>query len=242
MIFEAQPLVASTKHFGCRLAFMRDGTLLVTMGERFVRRELAQDLGTDLGKVLRINRDGSAPPDNPFVGRKVPAPKSTPTATATRKVSSSTRATARSGRRSTAPWAATRSTASSLAATTAGRWSPTASITMAHPSAPVRAPPRGLSRPSCYWDPSIAPSGLALYLGDKFPGWQGDLLVGALKYQLVSRLHLDEAGRVVSEEQFLKGALGRIRDVREGPDGLVYLVTDENPGSLYRLEPVTSAE
>src|SRR5919199_453693 len=93
-----------------------------------------------------------------------------------------------------------------------------------------------------YWDPPIAPSGLALYLGDKFPGWRGDLLVGALKDQLVSRLHLDAAGRVVREEQFLKGALGRVRDVREGPDGLVYLLTDEDPGGLYRLEPVAEAE
>ena len=100
----------------------------------------------------------------------------------------------------------------------------------------------GIEPPAYYWDPSIAPSGLALYLGDQFPGWQGDLLVGALKYQLVSRLRLGEAGRVASEEQFLRDTLGRVRDVREGPDGLVYLVTDENPGGLYRLEPVADAE
>ena len=96
----------------------------------------------------------------------------------------------------------------------------------------------GVGPPTYYWDPSIAPSGLALYLGDPFPGWQGDLLLGALKHQLVSRLRLGEAGRVASEEQILKDALGRVRDVREGPDGYVYLVTDENPGGLYRLEPV----
>jgi aldose sugar dehydrogenase len=75
LIFEARPLVESSKHFGGRLAFMRDGTLLITMGERFVRRELAQDLGADMGKVLRIDRDGSAPPDNPFVGRQGARPE-----------------------------------------------------------------------------------------------------------------------------------------------------------------------
>jgi glucose/arabinose dehydrogenase len=82
---------------------------------------------------------------------------------------------------------------------------------------------------------------MAFYLGDRFPGWRGDLLVGALKYQLVSRLDLDEQGRVVKEERLLEGELGRVRDVAAGPDGLVYLLTDEDPGALYRLEPTAEA-
>ncbi len=100
----------------------------------------------------------------------------------------------------------------------------------------------GVEQPLFYWDPSIAPSGMTFYRGDRFPGWQGDVLVGALGYQLVSRLDLDAQGRVVKEERFLEGELGRVRDVRTGPDGLVYLLTDEDPGGLYRLEPATGSE
>ena len=84
-------------------------------------------------------------------------------------------------------------------------------------------------------------AGMTFYEGERFPGWRGDLLVGALSYQLVSRLDLDDEGRVIKEERFLEGELGRIRDVRTGPDGLVYLLTDEDPGGLYRLEPAAEA-
>jgi glucose/arabinose dehydrogenase len=86
------------------------------------------------------------------------------------------------------------------------------------------------------WDPSIAPSGMAFYTGDAFPEWRGDLLVGALAYQLLARLELD-GDRVVHEERLLAGDIGRIRDVRVGPDGHVFLLTDETNGGLYRLTP-----
>jgi glucose/arabinose dehydrogenase len=99
----------------------------------------------------------------------------------------------------------------------------------------------GVEPPLFYWDPSIAPSGMTFYDGDRFPGWRGDVLVGALEFELVSRLDLDAAGRVIKEERFLEDSLGRIRDVRTGPDGLVYLLTDEDPGGLYRLEPAAPA-
>ena len=82
---------------------------------------------------------------------------------------------------------------------------------------------------------------MMFYTGDRFPGWKGDLLVGALKFELVSRLDLDADNKVVKEERFLEGELGRIRDIREGPDGLIYIVTDENRGSVYRLEPAAEA-
>jgi glucose/arabinose dehydrogenase len=82
---------------------------------------------------------------------------------------------------------------------------------------------------------------MMFYTGDRFPGWKGDLLVGALKFELVSRLDLDADNKVMKEERFLEGELGRIRDIREGPDGLIYIVTDENPGSVYRLEPAAEA-
>ena len=94
----------------------------------------------------------------------------------------------------------------------------------------------GLTAPVHVWVPSIAPSGMAFYVGDAFPAWRGNLLVGALKDQLLTRLSLD-GDRVTGEERFLKRAIGRIRDVRVGPDGLVYLLTDASNGRLIRLEP-----
>ena len=96
----------------------------------------------------------------------------------------------------------------------------------------------GMQQPLHYWVPSIAPSGMAFYAGDKFPRWKGDLFVGALRDRMLVRLKLD-GEKVVSEERLLKGALGRIRDVRVGPDGFIYLLTDEAQGVLARLEPVT---
>jgi len=94
----------------------------------------------------------------------------------------------------------------------------------------------GMEQPLHYWVPSIAPSGMAFYTGDKFAQWKGDLFVGALRDQMLVRLKLD-GEKVVSEERLLKGVLGRIRDVRVGPDGLIYLLTDERFGVLARLEP-----
>jgi glucose/arabinose dehydrogenase len=94
----------------------------------------------------------------------------------------------------------------------------------------------GMMQPLHYWVPSIAPSGMAFYTGDKFPRWRGDLFVGALKDEMLVRLKLD-GEKVVREERLLKGRVGRIRDVRAGPDGNLYLLTDESAGALFRLEP-----
>jgi glucose/arabinose dehydrogenase len=95
----------------------------------------------------------------------------------------------------------------------------------------------GMAQPLHYWVPSIAPSGMTFYTGDRFPRWRGDLFVGSLKDRMLVRLDLD-GEQVVGEERFLHDVLGRIRDVRTGPDGLIYLLTDENDGALVRLEPV----
>jgi glucose/arabinose dehydrogenase len=94
----------------------------------------------------------------------------------------------------------------------------------------------GMAQPVHYWVPSISPSGMAFYQGDAFPQWQGDLFVGALSGQLLARLELDGA-QVTAEERLLEGVLGRIRDVRIGPDGHLYLLTDHSDGALWRLEP-----
>ena len=94
----------------------------------------------------------------------------------------------------------------------------------------------GMAQPLHYWVPSIAPSGMTFYDGERFPNWQGDLFIGSLKFNMLVRLELED-GRVVHEERMLEDALGRIRDVRQGPDGLLYLLTDESDGELVRLVP-----
>lgn len=94
----------------------------------------------------------------------------------------------------------------------------------------------GMEQPQHYWVPSIATSGMAFYAGEAFPDWQGDIFVGGLRGEVLARLEMD-GDRIVAEERLLQGELGRIRDVRSGPDGLLYLLTDEDPGGLYRLEP-----
>ena len=96
----------------------------------------------------------------------------------------------------------------------------------------------GLEQPIYYWDPSIAPSGAAFYTGDRFPAWRGNLFVGSLKFELLVRLELDGA-RVVHEERLLKELEERIRDVRQGPDGYLYLLTDNSDGRILRVEPAT---
>jgi glucose/arabinose dehydrogenase len=240
VIFEAKPLVDSSKHFGSRFAWGRDGTLFVTMGERFTRREKAQDLGSHLGKVLRINRDGSAPPDNPFVGRAGALPE---IFTYGHRNPQGLVVDPRTGKVWEQEHGAKGGDEINVLVPGANYGWPEVAYGVNYDGSTIgegRSSKPGVEPPVFYWDPSIAPSGMAFYTGDRFPGWRGDLLVGALAYKLVSRLDLDEQGRVVKEERFLEGVLGRIRDVREGPDGLVYLLTDENPGGLYRLEPVTA--
>jgi glucose/arabinose dehydrogenase len=98
----------------------------------------------------------------------------------------------------------------------------------------------GMAQPVHYWVPSIAPSGMAFYAGDRFPRWRGDLFVGALRDEMLVRLKVD-GEKVVKEERLLRGAVGRVRDVRSGPDGLIYLLTDSASGALLRLEPVAPA-
>lgn len=241
VIFEAKPLIASTKHFGSRFAWGRDGTLYLTMGERSNRRELAQDLSTHLGKVLRINTDGTAPPDNPFVDRPGALPEifsyghRNPQGLAINPATGEIWEQEHGARGG--------DEVNILRAGANYGW-PEVAYGVNYDGSTIGTGQRtapGVVDPLFHWDPSIAPSGMMFYTGDRFPGWRGDLFVGALKDRLVSRLDLDGSGRVVKEERFLQGALGRIRDIREGPDGLVYIVTDESPGGVYRLEPAAEA-
>lgn len=235
VIFRQSDKTSSNVHFGSRIVVAPDGCLFITVGERGDGMR-AQDSFDHAGSIIRINRDGTVPLDNPFAdGQK-----------GRREIWSI-------GHRN--PQGATwNSDTKSLWTVAHG---PRGGDEINHPKAgknygwPVITYGRsyfggkvgegtrksGMEQPIYYWDPSIAPSGLAYYKGDAFPLWRGNLFVGALKYQLIVRLKL-ERGKVVQEERLFEGRFGRIRDVRNGPDGSLYFLTDENPGKLFRVIPL----
>jgi glucose/arabinose dehydrogenase len=235
VIFRQEPKVSGRAHFGSRLVFTPDGYLFITTGERN-RRDDSQDLTRHMGKVIRLRPDGSVPPNNPFVGRSGARPEIWsyghrnmqgaglhPETKELWTVEHGAMGgdelnTPKPGRNYGWP------------VITYGRDYSGASIG-------VGTAQEGMEQPVHYWDPSIAPSGLMFYTGDRFPGWRGNLFVGALGFELLSRLELN-GNHVAAEERLLQGFGDRIRDVRQGPDGLIYLLTDEDNGRILRLEPL----
>jgi aldose sugar dehydrogenase len=236
VIFKATPLKDTDNHYGGRLAFLPDGTFVLTVGEGFEYREQAQNLSSDLGKIVRLNDDGSVPQDNPFVGRASVRPE---IYTWGHRNEQGLIFDAQSGRLYETEHGPRGG--DELNIIVAGRnygW-PVITYGMDYSGAyvsPYTQRP-GLEQPVIYWTPSIAPSGLALYRGDKFPAWQGDLFVGALAFKHLRRVHLDERGNVLDQEQLLNDLHWRIRDVRAAPDGYLYVCTDETDGRVLRLEP-----
>jgi glucose/arabinose dehydrogenase len=238
VIFRQEPKVASANHFGSRLAFDRDGHLWVTLGERQQARYrvLAQDLGTHLGKVIRIRDDGSVPEDNPFVGRPDALPEiwsyghRNPQGMAMHPVTGAIW-THEHGPRG----------GDELAIPKAGEnhgW-PLFSYGTEYSGEPItdlKEHPPEFARPVYSWTPSIAPSGMAFYDADAIPEWKGDLFIGALAGAHLVRLELDGEA-VVHEEQLLADLGRRIRDVEVGPDGALYLLTDRSNGEILRLAP-----
>ncbi|HSB41390.1 MAG TPA: PQQ-dependent sugar dehydrogenase [Methylomirabilota bacterium] len=235
VIWRQQPKVeGSSSHWGSRLVFRRDGTLFVTMGDRWSHRERAQDLSTTIGKIVRINPDGTVPQDNPFVGRAGALPEIW--SYGHRNVQAAVLDArgelwtvehgARGGDELNHPepgknygWPVITYGVDYSGARIG--------IGTAHP---------GMEQPAYYWDPVIAPSGATFYSGRGFTDWRGDLLVGSLRPGALVRLRLTD-GRVSQEERYLAELGERIRDVREGPDGAVYLLTDSARGRLLRVEP-----
>jgi glucose/arabinose dehydrogenase len=235
VIFRQEPKLTGGLHFGSRIVFARDGTLFITTGERG-HREYAQDLSRLQGKVIRIRPDGSVPPDNPFLKRAGARPEIW--SYGHRNIQG-----AALHPETGALWTVEHGArgGDELNVPQPGRNYGWPVITYGRDYSGERigegtARP-GMEQPVHYWDPSIAPSGLLFYTGDKFPGWRGNLFVGALAFELVARLQLDRE-RVVVEERLLRGFGDRIRDVRQGPDGYIYLLTDEADGRILRLEPL----
>ncbi|TAH50910.1 MAG: PQQ-dependent sugar dehydrogenase [Betaproteobacteria bacterium] len=223
------------QHFGSRLVFARDGTLFVTLGDRFNHRDRAQDLGSHLGKVVRIAPDGSVPADNPFVARAGALPE---TWTYGHRNVQGAALHPVTG----ALWAHEHGPqgGDELNILLPGRNYGWPQITFGREYVTGFRIGEGTERadvqpPIRQWTPSIAPSGMVFYTGDAFPRWKGNLFIGALKHRMLVRLQLD-GDRVVREERLLADEGMRIRDVRQGPDGRLWLLDDSN-GRILRLDP-----
>ncbi len=233
-IYTATPLKRGPVHFGARMAFLPDGTFLLTTGDGFDFRERAQKLDSPLGKVMRLTIDGKVPGDNPFVSK--------PTAQGS-------------------IWSLGHRNPQGLAydpvrhvvfehehgprggdevniIVRGGNYGwPVATYGMDYSGATISpyTEYQGMTQPIVHWVPSIAPSGLAVYRGAMFPEWNGDLLVGALVDREVRRVQLSLDGKVIGQESLFKQVGDRIRDVRVAPDGSVWLTTDDAAGKVLRV-------
>jgi glucose/arabinose dehydrogenase len=241
VIYHQAPSLNSRQHFGSRLVFSRDGTLFVTQGDRSITegRMQSQNMDSGIGKIVRINSDGSIPKDNPFVGKTGGRPEIWSI-----------------GHRN--------SQAAALHPTTGELWEvehgtrggdeinivrkgedygwPTIAYGIEYRGGPITGgitAQAGMEQPTYYWDPVIGPSGMAFYTGSLFPAWKGSLFVGGHETRDLVRLTLD-GDRVVGEERLLtdlQPQRERIRDVRQGPDGALYVLTDSATARVLKLVP-----
>jgi glucose/arabinose dehydrogenase len=214
--------------------FRPDGTLFVTVGDRYAYRERAQDRSVTLGKVVRINADGSIPRDNPFAGRNDARPEIwsyghrnvQAAALDARGQLWTVEHGARGGDELNNP----------QPGKNYGWPVITYGVDYSGARIGVGTAKAGMEQPVYYWDPVIAPSGATFYTGSAFPDWRGDLLIGSLSPGLLVRLRLQD-GRVVQEERYLADLRERIRDVVQSPDGSLYLLTDSPRGRILRVDP-----
>lgn len=237
VIFRALPTYDGTMHFGSRLAFGPDGKLYVTLGERSdtPMRPQAQQQGSHMGKILRINADGTVPEDNPLAGE----------AGARREIWSlghrNVQAAAfdQQGRLWEIEHGARGGDELNVVEKGKNYGWPIVAYGIEYDGSPIPGAVtarEGFEQPVYYWDPVIAPSGAQFHSGRAFPAWRGNLFIGSMKEKRLVRLTLDGT-RVSGEEHLLVDRGQRIRDVREGPDGALYLVTDEDNGELWRIGP-----
>ena len=234
VIWRQQPKVEGPNHWGSRLVFRPDGTLFITLGDRFAYRDRAQDLSVTLGKVVRINADGSIPRDNPLVGRPGALPEIW--SYGHRNVQAATLDA--EGRLWTVEHGAMGGDELNHPEPGKNYGWPVITYGLDYSGAKIGigTSKPGMEQPVYYWDPVIAPSGAVFYTGSAFPEWHGDLLVGSLRPGGLVRLRLQNGG-VTLEERYLHELGERVRDVRQGPDGGLYLLTDESRGRIIRLEP-----
>lgn len=235
VIFSQKPKVASRNHFGCRIVEGKDGTLFLTLGDRYSRRDDAQKLDSHIGKVVRVTKDGSVPADNPFVKRSGALPEIWSYGH-------------RNGQGATLGpdgrlWMHEHGAqgGDEINRPEAGRnygWPViTHGVDYGGSRIGEGTAKAGMEPPLKYWVPSIAPSGMAFLTSDRYgPGWRGNLFMGSLKFGYLARLEMKN-DQVVTEHKLLEEGRARIRDVRQGPDGLLYVLTDAQNGQLIRLKP-----
>jgi len=236
VIWRQVPKVSGGNHFGSRLVFARDGTLFITTGERFQYRDSAQVLTNTLGKVVRVNRDGTIPSDNPFVKQKGALPEIW--SYGHRNMQGAT-LHPETGQLWTIEHGAQGGDELNLDLAGKNYGWPVITWGIDYSGAKIGegTTKPGMEQPNYYWVPSIAPSGLLYYTGDAFPQWKGSFFTGALKWQGLSRLQPGPDG-TFTEERFQDAAIKyRIRDVRQGPDGAVYLLVDSGDGKILRISP-----
>jgi glucose/arabinose dehydrogenase len=236
-IWRQTPKVNSNLHCGSRIVFGRDGTLFVGLGDRFSRKDDAQNPANHLGKVIRIDADGKPAADNPFAGKAGAAPELW--SLGHRNIQGA----------ALNPWTGELWASEhgpqggdEVNLVEAGRnygW-PLVTYGRNYGTGTrigEEGPKPGYEQPLKHWVPvSIAPSGMAFVTSDRYPGWKGSLLIGALRGEALLRLSL-EGRKVTGEERLLQSLRERIRDVRQGPDGWIYVLTDSADGRVLRLEP-----
>jgi glucose/arabinose dehydrogenase len=235
VIFRQAPKFASTYHFGSRLVFARDGRLFVTLGDRSSRRDDAQVLSNHHGKIVRIEADGRVPHDNPFVETAGARPEIWSYGHRNVQGAALHPATGELWTHEHGPQGG-----DEVNVAEAGKNYGWPVITYGAEYGSGRrigegTHKAGMEQPLTHWVPSIAPSGMAFVTGNRYPAWRGNLMVGALRGQMLVRLQLD-GRKVVRQERLLTDLGERIRDVRQGPDGWLYLLTDSDNGKLLRLE------
>ncbi len=236
VIFAQKHATSGGNHFGSRLVFARDGNLFVTTGDRWSESERAQTLDNHFGKILRIRPDGSVPPDNPFANREGALPEIHSYGHRNVQGAALHPDTGVLWSHEHGPQGGDEVNVEKAGANYG--WPV---ITYGKQYVTGFRIGEGTERadvepPVLQWTPSIAPSGMAFLTSDRYPGWRGNLFVGSLKFRMLVRLELDGA-RVAREERLLTDFSERIRDVRQGPDGLLYLLTDADDGQLVRLDP-----
>jgi aldose sugar dehydrogenase len=228
---------AGGANLGCRIVQAEDRNLFVTLGDHFGPRDQAQNLANHIGKIVRIRPDGGIPSDNPFVGRAGAKPEIWAYGVRNPQGLAFDPATGKLWEQEHGPQGG-----DEVNIIEKGRnygW-PVIGYGVDYGGAKIHASTHkaGMEQPLWYWVPSIAPSGMAFYTGDQVPAWKGNLFVGALKAQILVRLERD-GDKITKEERLLQGLGERIRDVRMGPDGALWLLTDSPAGRLLRIAPKT---
>jgi aldose sugar dehydrogenase len=236
VIYRQHGPASSGNHFGSRIAQASDGNLFVTNGEHFTDRDMAQTLDNDLGKIVRITPDGAPAPGNPFADKPGARPEIWSYGHRNPQGLAINPADDKLWEQEHGPMGG-----DEINLIVPGHnygW-PLVCYGVDYDGTPVgtgKATMEGVEDPLWHWTPSIAPSGMAFYTGDLFPAWKGNLFNGALKSEILVRLEL-KGDRVVKEEKLLQDLHERIRDVRQGPDGALYLLTDNSSGRILRIAP-----